>query len=85
MTYRGHVQKNRVVFDEPADLPDGTPVSVRPLKRKPARAAKPPRAAKPQSPRSLAERLSSVIGKATGLPSDFAQNHDHYLHGLPKK
>jgi hypothetical protein len=35
--------------------------------------------------KSLAERLKNVIGKAKGLPSDLARNHDHYLHGRPKK
>ena len=24
-------------------------------------------------------------GSVRGLPSDMALNHDHYLHGLPKK
>ena len=28
MTYRGHVENGVVVFDEPCDLPDGTPVLV---------------------------------------------------------
>ena len=31
------------------------------------------------------EALKGVAGSASGLPSDFAQNHDHYLHGLPKR
>jgi len=39
----------------------------------------------PLKARSLAERLRRVIGKAKGLPSDLARNHDHYLHGRPKK
>jgi hypothetical protein len=26
-----------------------------------------------------------VIGIAKGLPADLAENHDHYLHGRPKK
>jgi hypothetical protein len=25
------------------------------------------------------------MGKAENLPEDLAQNHDHYLYGLPKK
>jgi hypothetical protein len=29
--------------------------------------------------------LKDVIGKAAGLPKDLAENHDHYLHGQPKK
>jgi hypothetical protein len=34
---------------------------------------------------SLYERLASVAGKATSLPPDAATQHDHYLHGTPKK
>lgn len=29
--------------------------------------------------------LSKWAGKAEGLPPDLAENHDHYLHGAPKK
>jgi len=29
--------------------------------------------------------LLRFAGKATGLPPDLAENHDHYLHGLPKR
>jgi hypothetical protein len=35
--------------------------------------------------RDLSRRLLSVAGKATGLPSDFAEQHDHYVHGVPKR
>ena len=30
-------------------------------------------------------RLKQFAGAARGLPSDIARNHDHYLHGRPKK
>ena len=33
----------------------------------------------------LAKRLKKVIGSVEGLPSDFAENHDAYIHGTPKK
>ncbi|MBZ5514762.1 MAG: hypothetical protein LAN62_07940 [Acidobacteriia bacterium] len=33
----------------------------------------------------LAKRLKHVIGSVEGLPPDFAENHDHYIHGTPKK
>jgi hypothetical protein len=29
--------------------------------------------------------LLRIAARIEGLPSDFAKNHDHYLHGLPKK
>ena len=59
---------------------EGTRVSVRPLGRRAARAAKPKR-----GPASLYERLKPVIGKARNLPADMAENHDHYLYGVPKR
>ena len=31
---------------------------------------------------SIGKKLLTLAGKAKGLPSDFAANHDHYLHGL---
>jgi len=60
-----------VVLDEPASLPDGAKVRVEP--EEPAR------------PQTLAERLKDVAGILTGLPSDFAAQHDHYIHGTPKR
>ena len=71
MMYKGHVEDGAVVFDEPVSLPEGTKVRVEP----------------DQSPRelTLAERLKDVIGIVKGLPPDFAAQHDHYIHGTPKR
>ena len=33
----------------------------------------------------ILEKLRSLAGKARNLPSDLAANHDHYLHGTPKR
>ena len=35
------------------------------------------------SGKSWGAALLEVAGTAEGLPSDFAHNHDHYLHGAP--
>ena len=35
--------------------------------------------------KSWGEALLEVAGVIEGLPSDYAQNHDHYLHGLPRR
>jgi len=43
------------------------------------------RESKGTATRSWGAALLEVAGTATGLPSDFAHNHDHYLHGLPKR
>ena len=72
MTYRGKVQNGVVVLDSGGKLPDGTAVEVQPIRHG-------------EELPSLTERFADVIGKATGLPSDLAENHDHYLHGQAKR
>ena len=40
------------------------------------------------APDTIPERgggLKQFSGALRGLPSDLARNHDHYLHGLPKR
>jgi len=75
MTYRGHIQGNIVILETPTDLPDGAPVIVEPA---------PAPADKPQAG-SLLEHLGDLVGSIEGLPEDFAENHDHYIHGAPKR
>jgi len=36
-------------------------------------------------PKHWGEALLEVAGTVKGLPADYAHNHDHYLHGAPKK
>jgi len=76
MTLRGHVENGVVVLDEPADLRDGDEVSVLLARRAGASEEEAP---------TLYDQFKDVIGIAEGLPSDLAENHDHYLHGHPKK
>jgi hypothetical protein len=71
MTYRGHVKNGVVVLDEPAELPEGAEVRVE--------------LAEDAAGPTLAEKLAPFIGCLDGLPSDFAENHDHYLYGVPKR
>lgn len=35
--------------------------------------------------RDLSRRLVAIAGMAKRLPSDIAEQHDHYLHGTPKR
>lgn len=72
MTYRGHVENGVVVLDEPTELPEGAVVEVDVLKEE-------------DPVKSLREILLKFSGCMKGLPSDYARNHDHYLHGLPKR
>ena len=78
MTFQGHIENGQVILDSPLSLPDGVKVVV----SVPEEPAAPP--AQEDLP-TLYERMESVIGKAKGLPSDYAINHDHYLHGQPKR
>lgn len=39
----------------------------------------------PVVPKTQAEHFKSVIGSVHGGPPDWAENHDHYIHGTPKK
>lgn len=71
MSYLGEVKNGVIVLEEKASLPEGLKVRIEPLEAE-------------EAP-TLAERLKDFIGKATGLPSDMARNHDHYLHGQPRK
>ena len=33
----------------------------------------------------IGKKLLALCGTVKGLPENFAANHDHYLHGLPKR
>jgi hypothetical protein len=78
MVYDGHVEKGLVVVDAAVTLPDGMKVKVEipPVRGENLREASVP---------TLYEQLAPLVGAAKGLPPDLARNHDHYLHGQPKK
>ncbi|HEY1683129.1 MAG TPA: hypothetical protein VGG19_00070 [Tepidisphaeraceae bacterium] len=80
MTYRGHIKNEQVVLDEPAKAPDGTPVTVdvlQPLETTGNSGS--------SGEKSIWDALLDVAGTAEGLPPDFAAEHDHYIHGTPKR
>lgn len=72
MTYRGRVKNGVIVLDPPATLPEGVEVEVLP-------------AQDDLSGPTWGDVLKDFIGKAKGLPADMARNHDHYIHGAPKR
>jgi hypothetical protein len=76
MVHHGHVRNGVIVLDKPASLPEGTRVSVRPLKPTAKR-----KAAKKRNNKSRS-RLARHSGKIKGLPTDAARNLDHYLYGI---
>ena len=72
MSFEGTVQNGVVVLDNGNTLPDGTrvEVTVREASEKKA---------------TLHDRLLKLAGTVDDLPADMARNHDHYIHGAPKK
>jgi hypothetical protein len=73
MTLTGIVQNGVVVLENGCPLPEGTQVAV----------VIEPQKAKAASP--LGEALLCHAGKAVDLPHDLAAQHNHYLHGTPKR
>jgi hypothetical protein len=71
MEYEGTIKNGVVVIENGAALPEGTRVRVVPVAE--------------SSPGTLGQRLLKFAGTAKGLPPDMARNHDHYLHGAPKR
>ena len=72
MTLEGTVVNGKIVLDEPVGLPNGSLVQVEVLAQ--SKAASP-----------LGEALLKLAGTAVGLPEDMAEQHDHYIHGTPKR
>jgi hypothetical protein len=76
MVYRGQVKGGVVVFENGTVLPEGTEVLIQPA----------PSVKKSSTEgRTLAEQFADVIGTVPDLPADMAAQHDHYLHGAPKR
>ena len=40
---------------------------------------------KNQEPPAWSDIFQDLIGSLEGLPDDMAENHDHYIHGSPKR
>lgn len=78
MVYMGHVENGVVVLDEPATFTNGTLVRVEPANQNTFTDEE-------ETGPTIAERYAAIIGKAETLPSDAAENHDHYLYGVPKR
>ena len=78
MVFHGRVIGGAVVIDPPGALPEGAEVQVH--------VVGPPLATtiEPEIP-TLYEQFKDTIGQAKDLPSDMAEQHDHYIHGTPKR
>jgi hypothetical protein len=74
MELEGTVRNGVVVAERPELLPEGAKVKVL-VQASEALPLKP----------TLAERMLKHAGTVPGLPQDMAQQHDHYIHGTPKR
>jgi hypothetical protein len=78
VTYRGKYKNGTVVLPDGVDIPEGAEVEVTPIHTK-------PNGSTGQSDSSFYERYKEFISVLDGLPSDLAENHDHYLYGATKR
>ena len=86
MTVQGTVVNGVIVPDNIQLLPEGTRVEiVVPAIVDPASACDQHLPSNVDESRSLSELLSQFAGCMTELPADFAAQHDHYIHGTPKR
>lgn len=71
MTFHGHIKDGQIMLDEPAPLPEGAQVVIQIVENG------------GQSP-TIWDKLRAIAGTVEG-PADWARNHDHYIHGTPKR
>jgi hypothetical protein len=71
MTIAGTVQNGVVILEGGPSLPDGTRVEV----VVPAA----------NEPKPTLHGLLKLAGTINDLPPDMAEQHDHYIHGTPRK
>ncbi len=78
MTYRGTVKNGVVVFEQDQHPAEGTRVRVEPIEPVESNGDE-------AGHDEYLRRMLELAGTAGGLPPDLAENHDHYLHGQPKR
>ena len=71
MSFEGTIVNGTVVPDEPTGLAEGTRVEF--VVKKP----------EPEKPTLLG--LMKLAGVIKDAPPDWAAEHDHYIHGTPKR
>jgi hypothetical protein len=72
MSFEGTFVNGTVVFENPPALPDGTVVEV---------SVKAPA----EEPKPTLLGLMKLAGVIKDMPADFAAEHDHYIHGTPRR
>ena len=71
MLLEGTIKNGTIVLDQPSSLPDGERVEVdlKPIAQ--------------EQPTFI--DLLEFAGCMPDMPADFAAQHDHYIHGTPKR
>ena len=77
MEYNGQVRGGVVVFEN-GTPPEGATVRVEVVEQNAGTATGGQRG-------GLWSKLLEVAGTVDGLPPDMAAQHDHYIHGTPKR
>jgi hypothetical protein len=76
MTIAGTIKNGVVLLDNAPPLADGTRVEVFvPILSQ----------APDESQEPTLRSLLKFAGRANNLPADMAEQHDHYIHGTPKR
>ena len=83
MTLTGHVENGKIVLDESVPLPEGMKVRIELVDAVVTNNSGAEEGDKIAP--TFYERHKAWIGSVKDAPSDYARNHDHYLHGQPKK
>jgi hypothetical protein len=83
MTVEGHIENGKIVLSQDVPLFEGMKVRVEFVANEP-QSESAPETSSDELP-SLYERMKPFVGAVKGLPSDYAINHDHYLHGQAKR
>ena len=82
MTYQGTVRNGVVVLQTDSPPAEGTPVDVF-VRHHPTKKNDQVETTKGGS--SWVDVVLQFAGAGKGLPRDLAAEHDHYLHGTPKR
>ncbi len=77
MTIEGTYQGGVIVLDDTSGLSEGTRVQV-------VVPSSPAKAVDAENEPTL-RGLLRFAGTANDLPADFAEQHDHYIHGTPRR
>jgi predicted DNA-binding antitoxin AbrB/MazE fold protein len=72
MSYTGTIENGVVKLPANVGWANGTQVRIEKIEVPPDR-------------NELTRKLREIAARMEGLPEDWAQEHDHYIHGTPKR